>query len=223
MTKASALFSPADRETIAAAIAEAERATAGEIVPVVATASGRYERAEDLVGVIIASLALVLAWWLWPASEAAWAGAPSSGPGIVALLLIVWLGFVVGAVAATYLPALRLPLIARQEMLEEVERRAMESFHRYRVRSTAGGTGILIYVSLYEHMVRVVGDDGIAAKLSQSDWDGVRDALLDGLRAGKATEGLVTAIKASGALLAEHFPIQPDDRNELANELHLID
>lgn len=223
MTKASALFSPADRETIAAAITEAERSTAGEIVPVVATVSGRYDRAEDLVGVITASVALVVAWWLWPTGEVAWTGERSSGPGLVALLLIVWAGFLAGAVAATFLPALRLPFIARKEMLEEVERRAMESFQRYRIRKTAGATGILIYVSLYERMVRVVGDDGITAKLGQSDWDGVRDALVDGLKAGRPTEGLVGAIEASGRLLAEHFPIQPDDRDELTNELRLID
>jgi putative membrane protein len=108
-------------------------------------------------------------------------------------------------------------------MREEVERRALECFQRFRVRATAGGTGILIYVSLYERMVRVVGDDGIAGKLGQADWDGVRDVLIDGLKAGRPTAGLVAAIQASGKLLEQHFPIQPDDEDELSNELHLVD
>lgn len=223
MTKASAWFSQQDREAITAAIGEAEKTTAGEIVPVIATASGRYDRAEDLVGGLFASVALVLAWWLWPTSQVDWSGVGISGPGLVGSLLTVWIGFVLGAVIATRLPVLRLPFIGKQEMLDEVERRAMESFHRYRVRATAGGTGILIYVSLYERMVRVVGDDVIAEKLSQSDWDGVRDILIEGLAANRATDGLVAAIRASGALLEQHFPIQSDDQNELSNELHLID
>jgi putative membrane protein len=223
MRKASAWFSQQDREAITAAIGEAEKTTAGEIVPVIATASGRYDRAEDLVGVIFASVALVLAWWLWPISQADWSGDWNSGPGLVGSLLTVWIGFVLGTVTATKLPALRMPFIGKPEMLDEVERRAMESFHRYRVRATAGGTGILVYVSLYERMVRVVGDDVIAEKLSQSDWDGVRDALIDGLAASRPTDGLVAAIRASGALLEQHFPIQPEDQNELSNELHLID
>jgi len=223
MQKASALFSTQDRDAIAKAIGDAEQATAGEIVPVVATASGRYDRAEDLFGVLTATVALAIAWWLWPASQAQWSSEVSSGPGLVAALVIVWLGFLLGATLATRLPVLRLPFVSKNEMRDEVERRALECFQRFRLRATKGGTGILIYVSLHERMVRVVGDDGIASKLSQSDWDGIRDGLIRDLAAQRPTQGLVTAIQASGALLAQHFPIQADDQNELGNELHLID
>ena len=45
---------------IEAAIGEAEQKTAGEIVPVVATASGRYDRGEDLFGLVALCLVAVL-------------------------------------------------------------------------------------------------------------------------------------------------------------------
>ena len=43
-------FSDEQRRAVAQAVAEAEGKTSAEIVPVVATASGRYDRAEDIVG-----------------------------------------------------------------------------------------------------------------------------------------------------------------------------
>jgi putative membrane protein len=86
-----------------------------------------------------------------------------------------------------------------------------------------GGTGVLIYVSLYEHMVRVVGDDAVMEKISREDWEGICRLVVDGMKADNAAQGLTLAIRQSGELLARHFPILPDDHNELSNELILID
>jgi putative membrane protein len=72
-------------------------------------------------------------------------------------------------------------------------------------------------------MVWVVGDQAIAEKLDQSHWDGVKDLVIDGLRKNTPAEGLCAAIKRCGELLAQHFPIAPDDVNELSNDLRLID
>jgi len=43
------------------------------------------------------------------------------------------------------------------------------------------------------------------------------------MKADNAAQGLTHAIRQSGELLARHFPILPDDHNELYNELILID
>ena len=37
------------------------------------------------------------------------------------------------------------------------------------------------------------------------------------LKQGKFTEAIVDAIQKTGALLAQYFPRDPDDRNELPN------
>ena len=96
-------------------------------------------------------------------------------------------------------------------------------FHRFQVRKTEAGTGILIYVSLYERMVRVQGDDTISAKMDQSDWDAVLDTVIDGLKADRASQGIAQGILKSGELLSHHFPIQPGDVNEIGNDLRIID
>jgi putative membrane protein len=224
--RASQLFSETDRRNVRAAVEEAERQTAGEIVPVVATVSGRYDRAEDLFGLIIALAAVSTAWYSHQGiriEAGAWAARYTLGFGLAAVLLVFVAGFLAGAVAASYFPLLRLPFIGSGEMRAEVERGAAAAFQRCRVRGTAGGTGILIYVSLYERMVRVLGDDAIDAVVSQADWQAVCDLVVDGLRRGAAAQGLADGIRKSGELLGRHFPIQPGDRNELSNELYLID
>jgi putative membrane protein len=45
----------------------------------------------------------------------------------------------------------------------------------------------------------------------------------DGIRNGRAADGLIQAIEHAGELLSQHFPRGADDRNELINELKLID
>jgi putative membrane protein len=226
MKTASELFSEDERKTIASAVTEAERETSGEIVPVVATASGRYDRAEDLCGVTVALAALALAWILFQNIRPVggdWSSGPALALGLVPLLLVVAGGFVAGTVAATLLPVLRLPFLTEREMRGEVERSAGEAFYRFRVRKTAGGTGILLYVSLYEHMVRVLGDDAISEKLNQKDWEMVCDLVIEGIRANRPAEGLSRGILKCGELLSRHFPIRPGDVNQIGNELHFID
>ena len=223
--RAEDLFSDADRATIAAAIAEAERETAGEIVPVVATASGRYDRAEDLFGLVVALAALAGVWLAFQGVEpatGAWAVGHDVRIGLPLLLVTVVVAFALGTALAARFPVLALPFVRPREMVEEVERAAFAAFHHFRVRRTAAGTGILIYVSLYERRVFVLGDDVVSARLTFGDWDDVRDAVLRGLRAGRPTDGLCGGIRAAGRRLAEHFPPSQGDTNEIGNDLRLV-
>ena len=226
MKRASSFFSEEERRAIASAVAEAERKTSGEIIPVVASVSGRYDRAEDIFGVVVALLALALTWFFFQdirTAEGDWVSGQALSLGLVPILLIVAGGFVLGSMAATYFPVLRLPFMTKRAKRQEVERSAAEAFHRFRVRKTVAGTGILIYVSLYERMIRVLGDDTISEKLEEKDWETVLNLVIEGLRANRASEGLSQAILKSGELLSRHFPTQPGDVNEIRNELRIID
>jgi len=87
------------------------------------------------------------------------------------------------------------------------------------VVETRERTGILLYVSLLEHRVEVLADRGIHERVEPGTWDGVVARVLDGIRTGRAEAGLVDAITHCGELLAQHFPVQPDDSDELPNRL----
>ena len=113
MQKASELFSDDERQVIGAAVAEAERGTAGEIVPVVATVSGRYDRAEDLFGLLLGLVSLAAAWLLFQGTtQIPWVDGQAPTLGLLAVVLIVLCGFVAGAALATRFPLLRLPSAA---------------------------------------------------------------------------------------------------------------
>jgi putative membrane protein len=226
MLRASRLFSDEEKLAIKNAIGEAEKKTAGEIVPVVATRSGRYDRAEDVFGVALAVVAVAVVWLLFQKVEITgedWAAAPRLGVGLAVILGVFMIAFVGGALLATVIPALAAPLIGKRERVEEVEKSARRAFYDFRLRGTAQATGILIYVSLFERMVWVIGDTAIHEKIGGSGWNEIRDLIVTGLRGRKPAEGLCAAIARCGELLAEHFPRASDDVNELPNELHVID
>ncbi|TNF96058.1 MAG: hypothetical protein EP297_10735 [Gammaproteobacteria bacterium] len=224
MKKASEFFTDEEKEEIAEAIVSAESLTAGEIVPVVATASGRYDRAEDIFGVVFALVLLTIYWLFFPFStESGWSSDTLAQPPLWPVLVIIVVGFVAGAFLATVVPALRLPFIARKEMQEEVERRALETFQRQRIRATEGATGVLIYVSLYEHMVHVVGDDAVNEKITAQDWQVVADLVVEGMKKKRPENGLAVAILKCGDMLREHFPLQEGAVNELSDGLVFID
>jgi putative membrane protein len=213
MSKASELFTAEEREAISRAVSSAESRTAAEIIPAVTSSSGRYDRAEDVFGLIFALLVLVVGWLALsdgrPSED--WTGVSVPPFGLFSVIVTLLVGFAIGAALATRFPVLRLPFISAREMRDEVERAAGEAFFRLRLRKTAGATGILIYVSVYERMVRVVGDDAIAEKP------------IEGLRDERPGEGLVAAIERCGDLCAPHFPPLPDDEDELSNELRILD
>lgn len=224
MNKATSLFTDEDKAAVEQAIVSAEQMTSAEIVPVVATASGRYDRAEDIFGFVLSLVALSLYWLLvQPSVGTNWSTDGSGQPLLWPVLIILTAAFVIGASLATILPSLRLPFISRQEMQEEVERRARETFQRQRIRATDNSNGVLIYLSLYEHMVHVVGDDAVNEHISASDWQQVTEIIVRAMKSDQPTEGLVEAIAHCGQMLKEHFPYHENDRNELANSLVLLD
>lgn len=226
MKKASKYFSEDNLKSIEAVIAQAELNTSGEIVPVVASVSGQYDRAEDVFGLLF-GLLLLSAVWLGTEEtisiDGQWEKDKIATLTLPYVLILVFLGFIVGTILATFFPVLRLIFISKQEMQEQVQGKAAEAFHHFRIRNTKDATGVLIYVSLYEHMVRVMGDDRISEKLTQANWDEVCSAVVEGMKNGNPHEGLEKAIEKSGQLLSEHFPIAENDKNELPNRLQLID
>ncbi len=223
---ASELFGDEERAAIAKAVAEAEKRTSGEIVPVVATASENYERTEGLAGIAVALGALAATWLLWqqvvPATGDYEAG-HEPRLGVLFFLGVVAGGYVAGALGARAVPFLKRLLAGPGRMRTEVTRAAAAAFDRFHVRGTKGATGIVIYVSLFERMVCVLGDAPISEKVAEAEWQGVADLVVRGIREGRHAEGLAAAIAKCGEMLAAHFPIQAGDVNELSNELRLVD
>jgi putative membrane protein len=226
MKRASDLFNDSDRQRINDAVNAAEAKTSGEIVPVVSTESGRYDRAEDLAGFVIALLLLTAAWFVFQGVASPigrWDEGPFVALGLTSVVLIMIGGAFVGSAVAARINWLRRLFVSKAEMLAEVNEAARAAFTALRVYRTDEGTGILIYASLFERMVVVMGEEGIAAKLEPEIWEKIRDTLIVAIRSGRPTDGFVSSIELCAEHLAVHFPIRSDDINELSDELHIID
>jgi putative membrane protein len=225
MQRASELFSEEQRKQVEQAVAKAEAETSCEIVPVVATASGRYDRPEDMIGLWMAILAAITVWLLFPRQSnelGSWDGLPFY-VGLLAMVVGVVVAFIAGAVAGSRIGWLRRLFTPRNQMLEEVTARAREIFFDKRVHHTSGATGTLIYVSLFEHMAVVLGDQEVLDKLGQTSLDRLCQQLTEGLHQGDTTDAICSVIAEAGEQLSGPLPRAEGDVNELQDTLVLID
>jgi len=65
----------------------------------------------------------------------------------------------------------------------------------------------------------VLGDAALHAKVGDAHWDATTRAVLHEVARGRLADGLRAGVEACGRVLAEHFPPQPGDRNELPDHL----
>ncbi len=225
MQHASNLFSLADRQRINETIQAAESLTSAEIVPVVATASGRYDRAEDLVGLWLGVL-LVIAVSVFSPAAVAEPGSWDSHPVLwqtLKLVAVLLGGFLVGAVLSSRIAWLRRLFTPVTQMRDEVNQRARSVFFDNRVHHTQSGGGLLIYISLFEQMDVILADQQILDALGQSPLDDLCQTLTHQLRKNQPTEALCQTIQAAGERLQPALPRAQDDVNELPDSLVMID
>lgn len=206
-----------DEERVRAAIQRAEERTSGEIVPVVVPRSADYEVAVWRGAVGAALLALTAILLLLEVYEGWGLGWLYTPWGVVMTTLGV--GSVGGVLAAYVGPLQR--LLAGSDLLDEtVHRRALQFFVEEEVFATRDRTGILLYVSLFEHRIEVLGDTGINDLVRSDDWEEVVARIREGIRKDALTDGLVDGIDMCGRLLERRgVNVRPGDGNQLSNTL----
>ncbi|MFH1152832.1 MAG: TPM domain-containing protein [Pseudomonadota bacterium] len=200
-----------DRETIVQTVREMERQTAGEIVPMVVSRSYSYPMADVIGGVVFAlpvSLVLThfIGGWLWMGHQNMWL--------FLGVLTVCFLGFHQMCKHILWLKRL---FISHREMEEEVEEAATTSFLQQGIHRTRDMTGILIFISVFERRVRVLADQGINAKVQKGQWDKIVHIIVDGIKRKNQAMAICHALREVGRILEEHFPIKPDDRDEIQN------
>ncbi len=102
---------------------------------------------------------------------------------------------------------------------KDLRKLAEEEFYKLNMNNTRDKTGILIFIILQERQFLILADSGINEKVSQQTWDEVRNEMQKKFKEGFYTEGILSGIERVGQILSEHFPIKPDDTNELSNKV----
>lgn len=203
------MLSDAERSAVATAIAGAEQRTTGEIVCIIAREASAYR-----------------SWALFLASAAGFAT-----PGVL-LALTTWSAGLIWAVQLLVALGVGLLLWPRRLRLALTpgflkRERARDAAHRQFIarglQATSGRTGVLIYIAASERYVEVIADDGVAALAGEAEWRSAVEQLVVALRAGAPGAGLIQVVERLGALLAQHYPAEPEaPLNQLPDHVILM-
>ncbi len=198
-------LSKKDTEAIKEAIRNAELKTSGEVVTVLLSKSDQYVYTHYLSALIFTLISVAITNYNLIDLE-------------INHLFISCIFSIIGFLLPLWSPYKRL-LLTANETNEEVRQRTLEAFFSNNLHQTKDSTGVLIFISLLERRINIIGDKGINQKVDQNFWDNEVEVLSQSIKSKKIISGLTKVIVDIGDKLEEHFPIKADDQNELKNEL----
>lgn len=193
-----------EHSDLRAAIDRAEAATSGEFVTVIAAAADTYL----YIPILWAALAalLVPAFFElgnWPEQ---FAYPVQIGVFLALSVIVQW-------------SPIKLRLIPRAVKRRRATRLAREQFITRGLHSTPNRVGVLLFVAVGERYVEILADQGIAAKVDNAEWQRIVDAFVTDVHADRIGEGFVGTVDACSAVMAQHFPPEPETTSLLPNNL----
>lgn len=214
--KVSHLFTPEDLERIRAAVQGAEGKTSGEIIPYFVDRCDEYEESEWRLGSLLALLVLGAVSAFHRYSDT-WLPID-----VAVLILAVVAALLAGILLARFVPPIKRFFAGKALIERRVNARAAEAFLAEEVFTTRERTGILIFVSVLEHRVLVLGDSGINARVDKAEWQDIVDTITRSIGKRRAVEPLIDAIGKAGSLLERKgVRRRGDDTDELPDNLRI--
>ena len=96
---------------------------------------------------------------------------------------------------------------------------AKNRFEKLGMTKTRLRNGVLIYIAPVSRKFAIVGDSGIHEKCGDEFWQNISAGMGNLFKQGLFMEAIAKTVHEVGNALARHFPIDPDDKNELSNEI----
>jgi uncharacterized membrane protein len=97
--------------------------------------------------------------------------------------------------------------------------RAIKVFERLGMHKAGGRNAVLVYISVTDRKLAVIGDRGIHERVGEDYWQGLVAGVLLRMRQQGPRDGLIHAVAEIGTALGHHFPRRPDDKNKLSDEV----
>lgn len=195
-------------------VKKSEKEISGEIVPVFVESSNFYEVAyyrAALLAIFFAFSMLVILDRFVPSIaifDPLW------------YFVIVLMAGLSAVTAVWWLPTLRRWMVGEQELQRSTVERAKHFFIREEVFNSKARTGIMIFVSFFEHRVIVMADEGINRVVDPGTWDEVVQIIVRSIKKDETTYGIIKGIlKCADILKFNEFLVCPDDTNELSDRL----
>ena len=96
---------------------------------------------------------------------------------------------------------------------------AQRLFLKLGMDQTKHRNAVLFFVAPASHTFAVIGDEAVHQQCGDAFWQELAGAMTGHFKRGEFTAGLLHGVARAGALLAEHFPRLPDDKDELPNRV----
>lgn len=203
-----------EQEKIKLAVQDLEKESSGELVLYLAKNSSTYNSGKWILAASLAGLtAVVIAvlgyLWLLPRDMT-----------IVMTCSLIFSALVGGFLLGLISPRIRASLMGNSYVHKKVMAKAHAIFLEKEVFQTVDRTGILVFISLLEHRVVVLGDTGISAVVKADEWETVVNHIVAGIKDKSLCDGILEAVKDCKQLLLDNkFKVRPDDTNELPDEI----
>ena len=201
------LLSARAKDDVLRLVREVEAKTSAEVVVVVRAASAQYLHLDMLVGNFFAFV-WICVFLFHPA--------PFDDDLVPFEVLAA---FTLGTLLSSKVPAVRHLFTQKKWLDDAVERAARAAFVEQGVSRTQGRTGLLVYISLFERRVVLVGDVAIDEANLGETIANAKTNLQTALLAKDSLVATTDALRKLGEALGEALPRSNDDVNELADEV----
>jgi putative membrane protein len=185
-----------DKQSIAARVADLEKALGIEVVTLVIGKADVYPETvwkAFALGAALTALAMAIGEVLRPD----WV---SVGAVLSAAVTILGIGALC-ALASVYVPGFARLFLRDSRATLEVSQYAKVQFLERELFATRERTAILVLVSILERRVVIVADTGLRAHVSTAEWNGVIARMTERLAAGEVGAAMLAGLDALQALL----------------------
>lgn len=203
-------LSEADIKKISSVVAQAEKHTSGEIVPMIVLSSsstGHVFFSLTMFLLVLGVSALVPISNLVADGEILYV---LPGMVIIFTILSFWL---------SRFHVMQRFFIPRADRAAQVWRRAWSEFALAKISKTEQRTGVLVFVSIMERKAVILADEQALENCPQDCWKEIVSEMGGSLKRGDWVQGFEKAIARCAETLAKHLPASQQNVNELPNSL----
>lgn len=140
---------------------------------------------------------------------------------IYAILFGTLLAFSLGIGLIKWIKPLKRFLINNKRMRRKAEIMARAIYQKAGIHRTSHHTGVLLFLSTFEHQAVLLWDIGVDVELTIDELDGLELQFNGIFKSANPSEALLTKIADCTPIFEKHLPVQPNDINELPNHLQV--
>lgn len=201
------------KEAVKTAIARLEAKTSGELVPFIIAKSDDYTEVRYISALIFVICGMLIDLLLF------FTGSPIE---VWSSVFILFGAMIMGFFFPIILPEIIRAFTSPERRSKQAYAKAYEVFVKEEVFNTKNRIGILIYISMLEQEVIVLGDRGFNEKVKPNEWNSVVQTISRGIKKGEAIDSLVEAINQCEAILVKNgFEGTGKSSNELPDDLRI--